>query len=328
MRYDQVRGRPFFFVGRDEALAQLRNELRWCGGGRVGYVAGPEAVGKTTLLREFGRWVASQNMPFTWLDCRPHSGLNDASLPSLFDALPVPRSTTSVLVLDHVEALDHCEATLAQLVRARLGPKTLLLLTGRRPQLGRSWEALTACPRFFEVHPGPLHIHEALTYLRRRDVAGALGLQLACQSFGHPLPLALVGDIAGFGQPLAIDPTVEGMALVGALAPQFLAAPLASDARLALMTACLVPCVDAPMLRRALARLSVHGVHRALAGYAVAEVNRDTVRFPALLREAALAHLVRHGDPLLGPLLERLSAHIEVDVLVHLSHRHRIAQSA
>ncbi|GGJ83948.1 hypothetical protein GCM10010123_12040 [Pilimelia anulata] len=208
------------FVGRTAELAALADLLAGAGTHRILYLRGPGGVGKTTLLRRYADLARDAHRPVCWLDGRD---LDAAPVDALRAALPgrpadplaalADAGTDAVWLVDAVERVGGGQRWLWDELLPRLPGGAAAVLAGRDPVPAR----LGADPGWRELlRPlavGNLDAADAVALLRRRGVPAAAHPAALALSHGHPLALALYGDVcAAAGGPPPADATRQVVA--------------------------------------------------------------------------------------------------------------------
>lgn len=202
------------FVGRRAELATFTALLRepepTCA---VLFVWGPGGVGKSTLLRRFCDLAVAEDVPCRLLDARQLAARPDA----LADELAPASDDTgrrAVLLLDTYETLAGLDAYVRDDLLPRQPADTLVVLASQQPpsaawRTDPSWSSL--------VRTVPLR---NLAADESRELLSAHGvpdhLQDGAVEFtrGHPLALALVGEVLRHGEPFTPEGSPDVLAVL------------------------------------------------------------------------------------------------------------------
>ncbi|MDA8335769.1 MAG: BTAD domain-containing putative transcriptional regulator [Peptococcaceae bacterium] len=188
------------FVGRREEIALFRAWLRE-DNGKILNLHGPGGVGKSALLRAFGRTARREGRPVVRVDARDFSHTPEEFLAALGppageDAVAWLNRTRPVLFLDTFEEMEDLSRWLREEFLTGLAPAVRVVLAGRHP-LGRIWTP--EFPWRYLVRSLPLEgfgIDESREYLGRRGVEDpALREGVARAAGGSPLALSLAADM-------------------------------------------------------------------------------------------------------------------------------------
>jgi AAA ATPase domain len=191
------------FVGRDAEITVF-TELLSSGQAALLWVYGPGGVGKSTLLHRLAQLASDEGMSVLVLDARDLpptqegvQGLRQALEPAIAS---VEDEQRWVIGLDTCERFSEAEALAVRTeVLPRLPAASVIVMAGRaRP--GLAW--LTD-PGWGELlTPMPLHNlspTEARTYLSRAGVPESQHDAAVAFTHGHPLALALIGELGKQG---------------------------------------------------------------------------------------------------------------------------------
>jgi hypothetical protein len=158
------------------------------------WVHGPGGVGKSTLLRHFAQVARGRGLRVLEVDARDVAPTPEG----IGAALRVAMDTQErqVICLDTYERLEEADEWIRAELLPDLPDTTLLVLAGRdRPGPGWTgdpgWADLLATMLLGNLSPD-----ESRTYLRRVGVPEARHSDVLAFTHGHPLALALVGEVA------------------------------------------------------------------------------------------------------------------------------------
>jgi hypothetical protein len=194
------------FVGRDAEITIFTNLLNRSEQAALLWVYGPGGVGKSTLLHRLAQLASDEGRSVLVLDARDLPPTQEGVVQGLRQALdPAIASVEDddqrwVICLDTCERFSEDEALAVRTeVLPGLPAASLIVMAGRaRP--GLSW--LTA-PGWGELlKPMPLHNlspTEARAYLSRTGVPESQHDAVVAFTHGHPLTLALVGELGKQG---------------------------------------------------------------------------------------------------------------------------------
>jgi hypothetical protein len=194
------------FVGRDAEITIFTELLNLSEQAALLWMYGPGGVGKSTLLHRLAQLASDEGRSVLVLDARDLPPTQEGVVHGLRQALdPAIASVEDdeqqwVICLDTCERFSEAEALAVRTeVLPRLPAASLIVMAGRaRP--GLSW--LTD-PGWGELlTPMPLHNlspTEARTYLSRAGVPETRHDAVVAFTHGHPLTLALVGELGKQG---------------------------------------------------------------------------------------------------------------------------------
>ena len=160
------------------------------------FVHGPAGVGKSTLLRRFGALCAEAGVEVLAIDVRDTPPTVDALryrlAPLLSDDGHRPRT---VVLLDTYELLADSDARIREEIAPQLPADTLLIIAGQRPpsagwRTDPGWADLIRVINLQNLSRG-----ECQAYLSGRGVQESLHDSAVDFTHGHPLALALVGEV-------------------------------------------------------------------------------------------------------------------------------------
>jgi hypothetical protein len=170
------------------------------------YVYGPGGIGKTNLLREFGRLSAEADTPYSYLDARDVEPVPDAfagalsrsmglaSNQSAIDAIS-SRGRRHVLLIDTYEALALLDGWLREVFFPQFPEDTLIVLADRQAP-SPAWRADPGWQTFLRTLPlRNLTPREGRDYLFHRGVPPEQHEAVLDFTHSHPLALSLVADL-------------------------------------------------------------------------------------------------------------------------------------
>ncbi|MBI3967142.1 MAG: ATP-binding protein [Chloroflexi bacterium] len=191
------------FVGRERELTLFEN---WLGAAparpTILNVTGRGGIGKSTLLRAFGRLAVRRGRPVVAVDCRAISQTREGLLRALGsnakdDVVAHLNGTRPLILLDTFEEIGDLEHFVHEDLLARLEPEVRVVIAGRHP-LGRVWAQDSPWRRI--VRPLPLEgfsAPETREYLSRRGLADSrIAGEITESAANSPLALALAADMA------------------------------------------------------------------------------------------------------------------------------------
>jgi hypothetical protein len=290
------------FVGRADELRLFRSLLGraclpFCGL----HVYGPGGVGKTALLREFGRLGQAEDMAVAYIGGRdieasPESLLDalgvELGLPAGESPLPLLAATTRrhLVLIDAYESLRPLDAWLRETFLPQLSRKVLVVLAGREvPSVAwrgdPGWQML--------IHPLALrHFSpdESQAYLRQRGVPADQHAAILAFTHGHPLALSLVADACA-GQPDWRFQLGGAPDLINALLERLVDRAPDADHRTALEALGLVRVTTEGLLAAMLEMPDAHEMFEWLRGLSCVEHAAEGLRPHDLVRDALLADL-------------------------------------
>ena len=160
------------------------------------FVHGPAGVGKSTLLRRFGALCTETGVDVLAIDARDTPPTVDALrhrlAPLLADESPRPRT---VVLLDTYELLAESDARIREEIAPQLPADTLLIVAGQRPP-SAGWRTDPGWADLIRViNLQNLSRSECHAYLSGRGVQESLHDTAVDFTHGHPLALALVGEV-------------------------------------------------------------------------------------------------------------------------------------
>lgn len=232
------------FVGRHRELASFDDAVAGRSPRRVLFVHGQGGIGKTTLLQEFRARARAAGRPVVQIDGRDvdpsPDGLDTAIRLAVDhdDRQPAVRLLAgAVLLVDGYELLAPIDGWLRAELIPGLRADSVAVLAGRDPpaapwQTDPGWRQLAAVHRL-----DPFDLAESAELLAHAGVAPPLRQRLVMLGRGHPLTMALLGDLAASGE--VPDSLAEAPDLISALLESFLR-DVPSDAHLTGLAACAI----------------------------------------------------------------------------------------
>ncbi len=208
-------------------------------------VHGPAGIGKSTLMRRFGQLAQSAGTTPKIIDARDLPPTLDAVRERLRPVFDHQITGRVLIMIDHYELLAEIDAALREHLAPQLPEDVILVLVGQRPpsigwRTDPGWTSL--------VHPMALQNLDAgdcADYLDRTGVQQDLHQAAYAFTHGHPLALALVGDVARAHGSLSPAGSAD---VIGVLLDRLLAAMPSPTHRLALEAASQVRVVNEPLL--------------------------------------------------------------------------------
>jgi hypothetical protein len=207
------------FVGRMAELALFRSALLATEPPfAVLHIYGAGGVGKTTLLREFVQVAAESGRSVVYLDgrnvdpsppgfllaLRQIMGLEGGESSSIERDWPRAPLGRGVLLIDTYETLSPLDAWLRETFLPQLPAQCLVVIAGRNPpapgwRAGIDWADLTHI-----IALGNLRPEDSQAYLATRGIPDDRQAEVLAFTHGHPLALALVADVLGQDEKLAV----------------------------------------------------------------------------------------------------------------------------
>jgi hypothetical protein len=194
------------FVGRDAEITVFNELLNRSGQAALLWVYGPGGVGKSTLLHRLAQLASDKGMSVLLPDARDLPPTQEGVVQGLQQALePAIASVEDgeqrwVILLDTCEHFSETEASAVRTEVLSQLPATSLIVMAARARPGLAW---FTDPGWGELlTPMPLHNlspTEARTYLSRAGVPESRHDAIVAFTHGHPLSLALVGELGKHG---------------------------------------------------------------------------------------------------------------------------------
>jgi hypothetical protein len=194
------------FVGREAELALFRHAMLASEPPfSVLHVHGPGGIGKTALLREFARFGEQAGRTCAWIDGRDLDPSPPAFMRALGHALGLAENAPPlagldgdgrvVLLIDTYETLAALDAWLREVFLPQFPAGACVVLAGRNPPTAAwhsdpGWRALAHVIALRNLSPD-----ESSVYLQARGIPEARHRDVLAFTHGHPLALALVGEV-------------------------------------------------------------------------------------------------------------------------------------
>jgi hypothetical protein len=190
------------FVGRELELDRFRAWLLDADGPpTILNVSGPGGIGKTSLLRAFGRIAGQYGRSVRHVDGgdfrpTPDGLLRELGAETLAEAVDSLNAGRAVLLLETLEVLTGLSRFLQEELLPRLSTEVRMVVAGRHA-LGQIW---SRAPWHALIRPLPLNslsANESRRYLERRGVTSPeTAEQVMRATGGFPLALSLAADMA------------------------------------------------------------------------------------------------------------------------------------
>ena len=197
-RLGQARARSF--VGREPELQRFAQLVTASEEGAVLFVHGPAGVGKSTLVRQFAARCLDLAVACLHIDARDLPPTLEALTHRLSPVLevesaPGETSTKTVVVIDAYELLGDLDTAFREHVAPRLPADVVLVLAGQQPA-SVGWRSDDGwAPILHSMRLSNLSVAECNSYLDARGVPAELRPSAIAFTHGHPLALALVGEV-------------------------------------------------------------------------------------------------------------------------------------
>lgn len=213
--------------------------------GAVVFVHGPAGIGKTTLLRQFATRCQETGVTCLHIDARDVPPTLDALTLTLSAVLDGEALTRTVVLLDGYELLGALDTPFRERLAPRLPAEVVLVLAGQQPP-SAGWRTDPGwAPILHAVKLGNLSPAESGAYLTGRAVPGDLHATAISFTHGHPLALALVGEVVKEKGSLPPGDTAD---VVRVLIDRLLDVVPSQAHRAALEAAAQVRVIDEPLL--------------------------------------------------------------------------------
>jgi hypothetical protein len=248
----QARARAF--VGRERELAEFADLVAGHDRAAVVVVHGPGGIGKSTLLGQFADRCRQLNLRCLALDGRDLPPTPEALAAALAPALDSDDEPKTVVLIDSFELLAELDAYLRDQLAPRLPANAVLVLAGRHPpsvgwRTDQGWAPILHLMRLDNLSAA-----ESGAYLARHGVPAELRPAAITFTHGHPLALALVGEVIRHHGVLT---PVESADVVRVLIDRLLDTVPTSVHRAALEAAAQVRTLDEPLLAALLEQADV-----------------------------------------------------------------------
>ena len=269
------------------------------------YIHGPGGIGKSSLLREYGRICAARELPAVYLDCRNVEPIPDSFNAALNAAagLPSNGSLTDmagdakkfILLLDTYETLTPLDDWLREAFLPQLPGNVIVVVASRTPprtawRADPGWQALMHTVALRNLDP-----EESRTYLSRRKIPTDQQNSFLNFSHGHPLALSLIADT--FAQRGAYDFNPDSSRdLVTSLVETFLQKVPGPAHRAAIESCALIRVTTESVLGKMLGSPDVHDLFKWLEELSFVE-SRPGGLFPHDLARDALVADLRWRNP-------------------------------
>lgn len=199
--------RQRFFVGREAERSLFRDalvapELPF----NLLHIYGPGGIGKTTLLGEFRRVCAQNQVPIIYLDGRNLEPSPEPFMQALQQTLQLEPTQSPIdylngqeqrriLMLDTYELLAPLDNWLREVFLPQL-PQDILTIVASRYAPSDGWRSDPGWQTLLQVLPlRNLRPEESIVYLSNRQIPAEQHQQVLNFTHGHPLALSLVADV-------------------------------------------------------------------------------------------------------------------------------------
>ena len=281
------------FVGREPEIELFRTaiasaELPF----QILYVYGPGGVGKTSLLREFGRCCDDTGLAYAYVDGRDVEPTAEAFGHALHDAAGDADAdgSTRVVVVDTYETLIALDGWFRDAFLPQMPENLLFVLAAREPPAA-AWRTDPGWQVLFRAMPlRNLSRSEAVAYLGHRAIPPGQQSTVLDFTHGHPLALSLVADL--FAQGRAIQFQAESVPdVVRTLLQQFVQKVPGPAHRTALEACALLRITTEGLLAQMLATSDAHELFEWLRSLSFVESGQQGLFPHDLAREALVADL-------------------------------------
>jgi hypothetical protein len=270
---------------------------------QVVHVCGPGGIGKSTLLREFGRRARDRGLTVLALDGRelgPAPGVLEETLRSVGD------DARPVVLLDSYEQMIALDPYLRRELLPDLPDDSLVVIAGRgAPDPGwfsGGWEALTARLDLSAMAPD-----EARRLLEAHGVADERVPAIIEWAAGSPLALALAADAASTDAGWNAARSPDRPDILRSLLHRLVETELHDVRPSALGIAVVARSTTPELLRAVLPDEDAEAAYRQLSGLTVTEPLGNGIVMHELIRKALLADLRQRNPDLERDLRRRIA---------------------
>ncbi|MCB9637059.1 MAG: ATP-binding protein [Sandaracinus sp.] len=295
-----ARARRRRFVGRRTEQELFRRALDGELEPALLWLVGPGGIGKTALLLRLSDLAEEHGRRTLHVDARHLLGTPESFLEALgrqvgndpYAAFAEP----SVLFVDTAEDLGGVETWLRDELLPRLPSHTLVVVAGREPPVAAwrrdpAWAELLRVVALRNLAPD-----EARAYLEARSLDPSSVETITNATFGHPLALSLLADVADQRHDDATPLTVDSPDILTALVERFRVDAPSDLHRRALEVAAHARLTDVELLRHAVDGASADELYDWLAQLSFAVVGSDGLYLHDLAAHALDTEL-RRRDP-------------------------------
>jgi hypothetical protein len=280
------------FVGRAVELAALASCLSPDSNTRVIHVYGPGGIGKSTLLREFGRQAETLGWQRFVVEGRELTPSPDALEALLADAASAERP---VVLIDTYERMNGLGGYLRRALLPSLPDTAVVVIAGRNPPeeawFQGGWESVVG-----EFELGKLPTPEALALLAAHGITDERRTAIAGWAGGSPLALALAADAASSDSEWDPAADEEDPEILRSLIRRLAEAEIDSVRFSVLAVAAIARVTTADMLAAVLPEGDADGAYERLNDLSFSERVGDGLALHELVRKALRADL-RRRDP-------------------------------
>jgi hypothetical protein len=277
------------FVGREQELAFLEHCLGEDPPARLVLLHGSAGIGKSALLREFGRRAQARG----WQTFVLQGGEPPFTGHAIEGALwPARNSARPLVLVDSYERIRRLGGELRSFLQTLPESAIVIVATRCAPEVGwfsGGWEYVAR-----ELELGPFTVGEASSLLRARGIATHQIAAIVSWANGSPLALAAAAEEAAAGS-VCRQEFAESPELMRALLRQLVGCEQREVDRTALAVAALAPVATLELLR-AVAASDCEQAYDDLCALSFAELVAGGVALQELARRALAADL-RARDP-------------------------------
>ena len=296
-RLVEVRRRRF--VGRRAEQALFEGALAGEAEFAVLWIVGPGGIGKTSLLSRFADLAHDHARAVAWVDARHLLGTPESFFAALGDDAAAggtagPLGDRRALLIDTGEDLGVLEDWLREELLPSLPADCATVIASRQPP-APSWRRDPAWAELLRVVAlRNLAPDDARTYLQRRSLDPGAIDEVARATYGHPLALSLLADLATRGDADA-QLCADAPDILTALLERFSVDAPSEAHRTALAVAAHARITDVELLRRAVEvePEAARGLYDWLAGLSFAVVGDEGLYLHDLAAEVVDADLRR-----------------------------------